>query len=109
LKDGSTGLRTAITVGALAATLIGWAVLSGDSGSTPVAPTTVQEEARVAFTSAPFEGSPASDPSAASAAGAAGEPPPMPSLVSVDTRPLPPRRAPLPRPDVRTRASARIR
>ena len=78
LKDGLTGLRTAITVSALAATVIGWAVLAGDREVPPVA--TLGAETSGA---------------------------PTGTLVSVDTRPLPPRRAPAPRPDVRTRASRR--
>lgn len=108
MKDGSTGLRTAITVGALAVTLIGWAVLAGDREAPPVAPATAGPSA-VGATTAAAQADPSRVGALALPSGAAGALPPMPSLVSVDTRPLPPRRAPLPRPDVRTQASRRAR
>lgn len=92
LSDGSAGVKTTITIAALAATVIGWAVLAAARPPEPAA----------------------SPPPAARVvpSGAVGEPPadglpPLPGLVSVDTRPLPP--PPVPRVDVRTSASRRVR
>ncbi len=108
LNPGASGVKSALTVISIAATVGGWAVLAvDDPGPAPAAAvgvpdTTAAERAAPAGPLA-SEVTPHQPPAAGRTTLA-----PLPELVSVDVRPLPP--PPVrPRVDVRTRASRRLR
>lgn len=92
MRSQVPGVKAVLTIAAVLAVLVGWAVLAGAPAATS--------------SSSPPPGAPVvqSSPSHGSASPGLGDAglAPLPTLVGIDTRPLP-----APRPDVRTRASYR--